>query len=127
MGFTIIASPFYKRFSQYMALHAYHIYRLDFQDEEYTGPLEFQLKTLQKQIDAKVSECLSLQQYWLRQQNELVRMVKDVTSESTEIESSKKQSTILLQKKLRIEGRFATYVFNFSKSCAEILCMIFLF
>jgi len=73
-------------------------------DEEYTGPLELQVKTLQKQIDATVTECLSLQQYWLRQQNELVRMIKDVANESSEIESLKKQSTILLQKKLRIEG-----------------------
>ena len=73
-------------------------------DEEYTGPLEFQIKTLQKQIDAKVTECLSLQQFWLRQQNELVRMIKDATNENSEIESLKKQSTILLQKKLRIEG-----------------------
>ena len=63
------------------------------------------MKTLQKQIDATVTENLSLQQYWLRQQNELVRMIKDVTNESNEIESLKKQSTILLQKKLRIEGK----------------------
>eukprot|EP00794_Sanderia_malayensis_P008980 gene8980-9938_t len=77
-------------------------------DEEYTGPLEFQIKTLQKQIDAKVTECLSLQQYWLRQQNELVKMIKDVNNESNEVESLKKQSTILLQKKLRIEGEIGS-------------------
>ena len=72
------------------------------------------MKTLQKQIDAKVLECLSLQQYWLRQQNELVRMIKDVTNESSEIESLKKQSTILLQKKLRIEGGSFTFEFYFN-------------
>ncbi len=91
-----------KDFSFFQLINSY-VFLL--KDEEYTGPLEFQIKTLQKQIDAKVTECLSLQQFWLRQQNELVRMIKDVTNESNEIESLKKQSTILLQKKLRIEGR----------------------
>ena len=66
--------------------------------------MELQIKTIQKQIDAKVTECMSLQQYWLRQQSELVRMIKVVTSEGSEIQSLKKQSTILLQKKIRIEG-----------------------
>ena len=75
------------------------------------------MKTLQKQIDATVTECLSLQQYWLRQQNELVRMIKDVGNESSEIESLKKQSTILLQKKLRIEGRYYA---------SALLCIIIL-
>ena len=70
----------------------------------YVGPLEFQIKTLQRQIEAKTNECLDLQQYWLRQQSDLVKVIRDVSEQGTEIESKKKQSTILLQKKLRIEG-----------------------
>ena len=62
------------------------------------------MKTLQKQIDAKMNECLELQQFWLRQQTELVKMIKDVQQQGGEIESLKKHSTILLQKKLRMEG-----------------------
>ena len=73
-------------------------------DELYVGPLEFQIKTLQRQIKSKGGECLELQQYWLRQQNELVKVLQDVQGQTTEIDSKKKQSTILLQKKLRIEG-----------------------
>ena len=75
-----------------------------FQDELYVGPLEFQIKTLQRQIKSKGSECLELQQYWLRQQNELVKVIQEAHEQATEIDIKKKQSTILLQKKLRIEG-----------------------
>lgn len=75
------------------------------QDELYVGPLEFQVKTLQRQIKSKGSECLELQQYWLRQQNELVKVIQEAHEQATEIDIKKKQSTILLQKKLRIEGK----------------------
>ena len=70
----------------------------------YVGPLEFQIKNLQKAIESKTNECLDLQQYWLRQQGDLVRVIREVGEQSTEVESKKKQSTILLQKKLRVEG-----------------------
>ncbi|XP_057311737.1 coiled-coil domain-containing protein 40-like [Hydractinia symbiolongicarpus] len=72
--------------------------------EAYTGPLEFQIKTLQRQIESTTNECLELQQYWLRQQGELVKVVRQVAAQSTEVETKKKESTILMQKKLRIEG-----------------------
>lgn len=62
------------------------------------------MKTLQKQIESTSNECLELQQYWLRQQSDLVKIIKEVNEEATEVDSKKKQSTILLQKKLRIEG-----------------------
>ena len=73
-------------------------------DELYTGPLEFQIKNLQKAIEARSNECLELQQYWLRQQGDLVKVIRDVSEQSSEVESKKKQSTILLQKKLRMEN-----------------------
>jgi len=73
-------------------------------DDAYTGPLEFQIKTLQRQIEAKQNECLELQQFWLRQQSELVKVIREAGEQSTDVESKKKQATILLQKKLRIEG-----------------------
>ena len=79
--------------------------RCTLKDESYIGPLEFQIKTLQRQIEAKQNECLELQQYWLRQQSELVKVLREVTEQTTDVESKKKQSTILLQKKLRVEGR----------------------
>ena len=75
------------------------------QDEAYVGPLELQVKTLQRQIESTSGECLELQQYWLRQQGDLVKMSRDVNDQHVEIESKKKQSTIMLQKKLRIEGK----------------------
>lgn len=63
-----------------------------------------QIQKLQREIETIGNECLELQQYWLRQQVELVKVVRRVTEQATEIDTKKKESTILLQKKLRIEG-----------------------
>lgn len=68
------------------------------------GPLELQVKTLQRQIEATGGQCLELQQYWLRQQGDLVKIIRDVNEQHSEIEGKKKQSTIMMQKKLRTEG-----------------------
>jgi len=71
---------------------------------EELGPLELQIHTLQKQIEARLNEITGLQQFWLRNQSELVKTLKDVQKQSEDMEYLKKQYTILLQKKLRIEG-----------------------
>ena len=51
-----------------------------------------------------MNEITGLQQFWLRNQSELVKTLKDVQKQSEDMEYLKKQYTILLQKKLRIEG-----------------------
>lgn len=68
------------------------------------GPLELQISTLQKQIEASNNEIMELQQFWLRNQSELVKTVQRVGQQSEEIKSLKKQYTILLHKKQRTEG-----------------------
>ena len=68
------------------------------------GPLEIQINSLQKSIDAEQQEIAELKQMWLRDQSELVQLSKSKGAESTDVENLKKQLTILSQKKLRIEG-----------------------
>ena len=80
-----------------------YFFSLLYQGEE-IGPLELQIHTLQKQIEARLNEITELQQFWLRNQSELVKTLKDVQKQSEDMEYLKKQYTILLQKKLRIEG-----------------------
>ncbi|KAK3733202.1 hypothetical protein QZH41_019682 [Actinostola sp. cb2023] len=71
---------------------------------EELGPLELQIHTLQKQIEARMNDIIQLQQFWLRSQGELVKTIKDVQQQNHDMEYVKKQYTILQQKKLRIEG-----------------------
>ena len=68
------------------------------------GPLEININSLQKSIDARVQEIVDLQQLWLRQQTELVRLTKDKDEQSVDVTKLKKQLTILTQKKARTEG-----------------------
>lgn len=56
-----------------------------------------------------MNEIIQLQQFWLRSQSELVKTIKDVQEQSKNMDYLKKQYTILLQKKLRIEGKPADY------------------
>ncbi|XP_046379305.2 coiled-coil domain-containing protein 40-like isoform X2 [Haliotis rufescens] len=67
------------------------------------GPLEVTITSLQKTIDGTQQEITELQQMWLRQQSELVRLTKDKEDQSQDVEKHKKQLTILLQKKIRTE------------------------
>ncbi|KAM7433427.1 Coiled-coil domain-containing protein 40 [Porites harrisoni] len=76
---------------------------------EEIGPLELQIHTLQKQIEARLNEITELQQFWLRNQSELVKTLKDVQKQSEDMEYLKKQYTILLQKKMRIEGEINSH------------------
>lgn len=70
------------------------------------GPLEIQINSLQKSIDAEQAEIGELQQMWLRDQSELVRLTQEKDDQSKDVENLKKQLTILSQKKLRIEGKY---------------------
>lgn len=88
---------------QFLQSSMAYFFSLLYQGEE-IGPLELQIHTLQKQIEARLNEITELQQFWLRNQSELVKTLKDVQKQSEDMEYLKKQYTILLQKKLRIEG-----------------------
>ena len=77
------------------------------------GPLEIQINSLQKSIEAEQQEIAELQQMWLRDQSELVRLSKEKEKQTQDVENLKKQLTILSQKKLRIEGETLFYsLFN---------------
>ncbi|KAI8501057.1 Coiled-coil domain-containing protein 40 [Branchiostoma belcheri] len=71
---------------------------------EELGPLEIQIKAMNKQIEDRQAEIMELQQFWLRQQGELVKLTKDREEQSKDLERLKKQLSILTQKKLRIES-----------------------
>ena len=69
------------------------------------GPLEIQINSLQKSIDAEQAYIIELQQMWLRDQSELVRLMQEQDTATRDVNNIKKQFTILFQKKLRIEGK----------------------
>ncbi|XP_035694889.1 coiled-coil domain-containing protein 40-like [Branchiostoma floridae] len=71
---------------------------------EELGPLEIQIKAMNKQIEDRQAEIMELQQFWLRQQGELVKLTKDREEQGKDLERLKKQLSILTQKKLRIEN-----------------------
>lgn len=74
------------------------------------GPLEITINSLQKSIEAENQEITELQQMWLRDQSELVRLAKVKDTQSVDVENLKKQLTILSQKKLRIEGEYLQFL-----------------
>ncbi|XP_033896624.3 coiled-coil domain-containing protein 40 isoform X1 [Acipenser ruthenus] len=71
---------------------------------EELGPLAIQIKNLSKEIEQQSSEISSMQQYWLRQQNELVFLTKEREEQAVSVETLKKHLTILQQKKVRTEN-----------------------
>lgn len=77
---------------------------------EEIGPLEMQANSLNKQIESASQGITDLQQFWLRQQHELVHLCKQRDQQNGDLENLKKQRTILTQKRLRIEGGFVLYV-----------------
>ena len=68
------------------------------------GPLEIQINSLLKSLDAQQLNIVQLQQLWLRQQGELVRLSLDKDQQSSTVEQHGRQLTILCQKKIRVEG-----------------------
>lgn len=87
--------------------------------------MELQIHTLQKQIEARLNEITELQQFWLRNQSELVKTLKDVQKQSEDMEYFKKQYTILLQKKLRIEGKKRSYRRCGSKDLLRLMTLLY--
>ncbi|KAH9504072.1 Coiled-coil domain-containing protein 40 [Bulinus truncatus] len=68
------------------------------------GPLEIQVNSLHKSIEARNQDVLDLQQLWLRQQSELVRQCQSKDKEMSEVMALRRQLTILSQKKIRTES-----------------------
>ena len=68
------------------------------------GPYEMKIEGLQKQISDSLEQCAQMQQFWLRQQNDLVRKTRSMDDQASAIDSLKKQLLILNQKKLRTDG-----------------------
>lgn len=72
------------------------------------GPLEATIHNLSKSIALKETECLQLQQYWLRAQNELVTMSKQGVEFTDEIQNLRMRLTVLNRKKLVVNNAFET-------------------
>ncbi|XP_041073015.1 coiled-coil domain-containing protein 40 isoform X2 [Carcharodon carcharias] len=68
------------------------------------SPLELKIKTLTKKIEEHNKEISTQQQYWLKQQHELVRLTQEREKQTADVELQKKQVTILEQKKIRTEN-----------------------
>ena len=72
---------------------------------EELGPLELKIEGLKKQVVDSVQECNKMQEFWLRQQNELVKQTKSSEEQREAINSLEKRLLIMDQKKLRLDGR----------------------
>jgi chromosome segregation ATPase len=72
------------------------------------GPLEATIYNLTKSIQLKEHECLTLQQYWLRAQNELVAMSKKSLEITDEIQNLRMRLTVLNRKKMVVNSAFET-------------------
>ncbi|NXA43468.1 CCD40 protein, partial [Eudromia elegans] len=68
------------------------------------GPLEIEINGLTKQIEECNSEVLTLQKYWLKLQNELVRLTHGREEQLASLDLLKKQITVMQQKKVRAEN-----------------------
>ena len=68
------------------------------------GPLELKIATFQDQISKSVDQCAQMQNFWLRQQNELVKKTQEADEQTKDIQTLQKQQLILTQKRMRIDG-----------------------
>ncbi|NXP79160.1 CCD40 protein, partial [Ramphastos sulfuratus] len=75
------------------------------------GPLEIEINKLTKQIEECNSEVMTLQEYWLNQQKELVKLTKEREEQLASLDLLKKQLTILQQQKVRTENLFLSGFF----------------
>ena len=75
------------------------------------GPLELEEKNLNKEIDDLNTKIMELEQKWLREQNELVRMVKDHQTKQRDLKNQKDSLVVLTTKKMRIESKLLSLFF----------------
>lgn len=74
------------------------------QHNESVGPLEATIKNLTNSIKAREVECNQLSQYWLRSQNELVLLTKEISDINEETQDLKMKETVLSRKKMVINS-----------------------
>lgn len=68
------------------------------------GPLELEVLNLQKSIAQTSKDIFDLEQTWLKEQNELVRLTNDKDQLEKETDAMKLKHTILMSRKLRTEN-----------------------
>uniref|UniRef100_A0A8D0GY41 Coiled-coil domain 40 molecular ruler complex subunit n=1 Tax=Sphenodon punctatus TaxID=8508 RepID=A0A8D0GY41_SPHPU len=68
------------------------------------GPLEVEIKKLSKQIEEYNLDVMKLQKFWLKLQKELVKLTGEREEQLVSLDMLKKQSTIMQQKKVRMEN-----------------------
>ena len=69
------------------------------------GPLELEVLNLQKSITQIGKEIFDLEQTWLKEQNELVRLTNEKDVLEKETDAMKLKHTILMSRKLRTESK----------------------
>lgn len=69
------------------------------------GPLELEEKNLAKEIEDLLLKIMELEQKWLREQNELVRLIKLGQNNTKELRNQKDNFIVLTTKKMRIESK----------------------
>ncbi|XP_029455039.1 coiled-coil domain-containing protein 40 isoform X2 [Rhinatrema bivittatum] len=98
------------------------------------GPLELQIKNLSKDIEECSSEIIAVQQYWLRLQNELVKLTQEREEQEASVEISKKELSIRQQQKIRLENEIEQekiekkdierYMANLSNDMAKLTSLL---
>lgn len=79
-------------------------------------PMELQIKSLQKSITSTQEQVQQTEQLWLRDQAELVKLLKSKSKEEESMENYKNEITIFTQKLMRMEG------FNNTLFIALLVC-----
>eukprot|EP01136_Pigoraptor_vietnamica_P005327 Opistho-1_new@36781 len=75
--------------------------------DENSGLAEVAIAKLQREIDATASENTQLQQFWLRDQHELVTLAKDAEDHAKAAHELSTRQVILERKRLRLEQEIA--------------------
>lgn len=78
------------------------------------GPLELEEKNLTKEIENIGEKIINLEQKWLREQNELVKFIKEREARNKEVQAKKQEFTVLTTKKMRIESKIQIFFLKFS-------------
>ena len=75
------------------------------------GPLELEVLNLQKSIAQTSKDIFDLEQTWLKEQNELVRLTNEKDQLEKETDAMKLKHTILMSRKLRTESQTNVHPF----------------
>ncbi|KAI8622572.1 hypothetical protein BC830DRAFT_1088809 [Chytriomyces sp. MP71] len=74
--------------------------------EESMGPLEATIHNVSKLVDQKEKDCMQLQQFWMRAQNELVATSKKSNALQEEMSDLKMRLAVLSRKKAVVNNQF---------------------